>query len=62
MVSATRVMIDTLEIDGWVEHDIPALVMDIPGQPGMGLLGLNYLKHFKMNLNNEQGSLLLTPR
>ncbi len=62
MVSATRVMIDTLEIDGWVEHDIPALVMDIPGQPGMGLLGLNYLKRFKMNLNNEQGSLLLTPR
>jgi len=62
MVSATRVLIDTLEIDGWVEHDIPALVMDIPGQPGMGLLGLNYLKHFKMNLNNEQGSLLLTPR
>ncbi len=62
MVAATRVMIDTLEIDGWVEHDIPALVMDIPGQPGMGLLGLNYLKRFKMNLNNEQGSLLLTPR
>ncbi|MFW8601339.1 retropepsin-like aspartic protease family protein [Desulfobacterota bacterium M19] len=62
MVSATRVMIDTLEINGWVEHDIPALVMDIPGQPGVGLLGLNYLKRFKMNLNNEQGSLLLTPR
>ncbi|VAW35415.1 hypothetical protein MNBD_DELTA03-1555, partial [hydrothermal vent metagenome] len=62
MVSAIRVMIDTLEINGWVEHDIPALVLDIPGQPGMGLLGLNYLKRFKMNLNNGQGSLLLTPR
>ncbi len=62
MVSATRVMIDTLEIDGWVEHDIPALVMDIPGQPGIGLLGLNYLKRFKMNLNNGKGTLLLSPR
>jgi predicted aspartyl protease len=61
-VAATQVMIDSLEIDGWVENNVQALVIDIPGQPGMGLLGLNYLQRFKMNLNNDSGTLLLTPK
>ena len=61
-VAADQVLIDTLEIDGWVEHNIRALVIDIPGQPGTGLLGLNYLQRFKMNLNNDSGSLTLTPK
>jgi len=61
-VAADQVLIDTLEIDGWVEHNVRALVIDIPGQPGMGLLGLNYLQRFKMDLNNDSGTLLLTPK
>lgn len=61
-VTATQVMIDSLEVDGWVENNVRALVMDIPGQPGMGLLGLNYLQRFKMDLNNDSGTLLLTPK
>jgi clan AA aspartic protease (TIGR02281 family) len=59
--TAIEVNIDEIEIDGWVEY-IRALVLDLPGQPGMGLLGLNYLGRFQMDLKPEEGILLLTPR
>ncbi|TNF53334.1 TIGR02281 family clan AA aspartic protease, partial [bacterium] len=60
--TAMEVKIDEIEIDGWVEYDIRALVLDLPGQPGMGLLGINYLNRFQMDLKPEEGTLLLTPR
>lgn len=62
MVVAREVLISALEIGGWIEYDVRALVLDIPGQPGVGLLGLNYLSRFQMDLRNDEGSLLLTPR
>ncbi len=61
-VTASEVIIDRIEIDGWVEYDIRAYVLDMPGQPGLGLLGLNYLGRFRMDLNADEGTLLLTPR
>jgi len=62
MVKAREVIIGTLEIDGWVEHDVGAYVLDLPGRPGLGLLGLNYLGRFRMDLKAEEGTLMLTPR
>ncbi len=62
VVSSYEVVIETLEIEGWEEHNVSALVMDIPGQPGVGLLGLNYLSRFKMDLNNNEGKLTLRPK
>jgi hypothetical protein len=38
------------------------LVLDIPNQPDWGLLGLNYLERFRMDMNTEEGVLLLEPR
>ena len=61
-VKASAVVIDSLEIDGWVEYDINAFVVDIPNRPGLGLLGLNYLGRFGMDLKTDQGTLQLTPR
>ncbi len=61
-VKAAAVTIDSIEIDGWVEYDIRAFVVDIPNRPGLGLLGLNYLSRFRMDLKTDQGTLLLTPR
>ena len=57
-----EVLIDEIEIDGWVEYDIRALVVDMPGRPRLGLLGLNYLGRFQMDLKPEEGTLLLTPQ
>jgi clan AA aspartic protease (TIGR02281 family) len=62
VVSAQEVLIETLEIEGWEEHNVSALVIDIPGQPGVGLLGLNYLGRFKMDLNSNEGTLSLRPK
>lgn len=61
-VSAYEVLLESVEIEGWVEHNVSALVMDIPDQPGVGLLGLNYLSRFKMDLNNTEGKLSLRPK
>lgn len=62
VVSAQEVLIETLEIEGWEEHNVSALVIDIPDQPGLGLLGLNYLSRFKMDLNSNEGRLSLRPK
>ncbi|MDD5757758.1 MAG: retropepsin-like aspartic protease [Desulfobulbaceae bacterium] len=62
MVDAYEVLIESVEINGWVEHNVGALVMDIPGQPGVGLLGLNYLDRFKVSLNSNEGKLTLRPK
>ena len=61
-VKASAVVIDSIEIDGWVEYDVRAFVVDIPNRPGLGLLGLNYLGRFRMDLKTDEGTLLLTPR
>ncbi|MBC8414596.1 MAG: retropepsin-like domain-containing protein [Nitrospira sp.] len=57
-----EVLIESIEINGWTEYDVRAYVLDIPDRPGLGLLGLNYLKRFEMDLRPEQGVLLLSPR
>ena len=61
-VKASKVIIDAIEINGWVEYGVRAFVVDIPGRPGLGLLGLSYLGRFQMDLNPEEGILLLSPR
>ncbi len=61
-VKAAAVVLDSIEIGGWTEYDVKAFVVDIPERPGLGLLGLNYLGRFSMDLKTDQGTLLLTPR
>jgi predicted aspartyl protease len=36
--------------------------MDLPEHPGIGLLGMNYLNRFKMEVNADDGILTLVPR
>ena len=43
-------------LPGWARH------LAIPDQPDLGLLGLNYLQNFRMDMNTEAGTLLLEPR
>ena len=62
VVKVNEVIIDAIEIDGWVENNVRAIVLDIPGQPKLGLLGLNYLRRFQMDLKPEEGTMMLTPR
>jgi aspartyl protease family protein len=59
---APEVMLDSITIGGWEVTEVKAVVLDIPNQPDLGLLGLNYLENFRMDLNTEGGTLLLEPR
>jgi clan AA aspartic protease (TIGR02281 family) len=59
---APEVVLSSLELDGWTVNNIKALVLDIPKRPGVGLLGLNYLSRFRMELDDKNGVLLLKPR
>jgi clan AA aspartic protease (TIGR02281 family) len=62
IVFAPSVMIDALEIGGRTEYGVEALVLDLPEHPDIGLLGMNYLNRFKMEVNADEGILILTPR
>ena len=59
---AREVVLSVVEIGGWATADVKALVLDLPNQPNVGLLGLNYLRRFRMDLNTEEGRLILEPR
>jgi clan AA aspartic protease (TIGR02281 family) len=59
---APEVVLDSIALEGYEVNNIKALVMDLPNQPNVGLLGLNYLRRFRMDLNSEEGLLMLAPR
>jgi clan AA aspartic protease (TIGR02281 family) len=62
VVNAPEVVLESITLEGFETVNVRALVLDIPNQPDMGLLGLNYLRRFKMDLNTEEGLLALTPK
>jgi len=59
---AYEVSINRMEIKGQRVHNIQALVIDIPGQPGIGLLGQSFLKHFEVEIDSKKGILRLKKR
>lgn len=61
-VEAREVTIDEITLNGWSVRRVTALVLDIQGQSNLGLLGLNYLNRFDMDLRAEKGLLTLTPK
>jgi len=60
--NAIEVTLPSIELNGWMVENVTALVVDLPGQPGVGLLGMNYLSNFRMDLNTDDGILMLAPR
>lgn len=61
-LEAEAVVLPSIEVDGRRLYNVEALVLDLPNQPEVGLLGLNYLRRFRMDLNSERGVLTLAPR
>ena len=62
VVSAPRIVLPSLSIKGWTEYNVTAYVLDMPDRSGYGLLGLDFLKRFQINMNTREGVLTLTPR
>ena len=59
---APEVTLSSITVEGWEVTDLKALVLDLPNQAEWGLLGMNYLRRFRMDVNTENGVLLLEPR
>ena len=59
---AWLVTLDAIELAGWEVKNLEALVVDTGGQNDFGLLGLNFLNKFHLQLDSNKGVLILTPR
>lgn len=62
VIYAPEVVLASITLEGYEINNVRALVMDLPDRPDLGLLGLNYLSRFRMDLNTDEGILLLTPK
>ncbi len=56
---AYEVSLNQMEVKGQRVFNVPALVIDIPGQPGIGLLGQSFLKYFELEIDSRRGILRL---
>ena len=61
-VDAYEVILPSVQLGDSQVNNVSALVLDLPNQPNVGLLGMNYLSLFRMNINTDQGILTLAPR
>jgi clan AA aspartic protease (TIGR02281 family) len=61
-IYAPEVVLDSITLEDFTTYNVKALVMDLPNQPGVGLLGLNFLRRFRMDLNTDDGMLMLAPK
>jgi clan AA aspartic protease (TIGR02281 family) len=60
--NAVEITLPYIELNGWIVENVRALVVDLPGQPEVGLLGMNYLTNFRMDVNTSEGLVMLAPR
>ncbi|MBM3305579.1 MAG: hypothetical protein FJY79_06520 [Candidatus Aminicenantes bacterium] len=54
-----QVSLDSIGIGGLVVRNLEVLVLDLPHDDGVGLLGLDFLRHFRYEIDNQQGTLTL---
>jgi len=59
---AYEVSIASIEIKGLRVHNVKAIVLDIPSDPELGLLGNSFLKHFQVEIDQQRGILRLKVR
>lgn len=61
-VDARAVTLSSVELQGWAVPNVQALILDLPNRPGLGLLGLNFLNSFRVDMRTDEGLLILEPK
>ena len=51
-IYANEVTVDSINLNGNIVKNLKVISVDIPGLPGKGLLGMNYLNHFHTTINS----------
>ncbi len=59
---AYEVTLDSVELSGYRVNGLKALVIDLPGYKDYGLLGLNFLDNFRVEIDRNRGILRLKKR
>ena len=54
--------LSSVDLSGAKVLDLDVLVLDIPGQAGLGLIGTDFLRNFRYQVNTDEGTLVLEPR
>ncbi len=62
LISVPVVVLPEIELGGWTVSDVEVTVLDLPGNDALGLLGLNFLGEFRVDLDRDQGILTLDPK
>ncbi len=57
-----EVVLDSIAINGFNMRNIPVYIIDLPGLPNVGLMGSDFLKHFDIEIDNENGIFKMQPR
>lgn len=57
-----EITLDSITINGKRISNVQAVIIDLPDDNGIGLLGMSFLNRFHVELNNGSGELLLTPK
>lgn len=59
---APEITLGRVDVQGAQVTNLTAIALDLPGQEGLGLIGLNFLRHFHVDLNTDEGVLVLEPK
>ncbi|HBM17390.1 MAG TPA: hypothetical protein DD381_13770 [Lentisphaeria bacterium] len=59
---AKEIIIESITINNQNVYNIPAVIIDLPDDRNLGLLGMSFLNRFNVELNSNSGELLLTPK
>lgn len=62
VITAPVVVLPTVTLGGVTVEGVEATVLDLPGSDDVGLLGLNFLGAFRVDLDRAEGTLTLEPR
>jgi clan AA aspartic protease (TIGR02281 family) len=57
-----EVTLESIELEGLRVNNLKVLIIDLPGFPDYGLLGLDFLNNFRFEIDKKQGILRLKKR
>ena len=59
IILAKEVEVDSINLGGCTVENLKVLVLDLPGHPDKGLLGMNFLKHFQVEIDHKKGTITM---
>jgi len=62
LVRAPKVMIDSVEMGSWQQQQVQAAVQTVSPQQDIGLMGMSFLKAYRMSIDHQRRMIILEAR